>query len=249
MHVGTTRAHPVGGGSRRRSLHPGTAELGCRDESECDAQDHVRVVPRHGPQAKEREDDGNDEKEKAAQIPPIHVISRSVQLWFPPARSSCPATAYHARAVVHHSGLVSPRLVRASCGRRRAGVQSGCGIAVAMSWRSSEIPSMVDTSAPEFTTWRRLALIFGVWALVAVMAVQTTAFAFARTGRSFDWVPVFASQLESCMLWATFTPFLLALGRRFRIERGSWPAHLALHLAVGVAFTVLDVYSWVLEAP
>jgi two-component system, LytTR family, sensor kinase len=108
---------------------------------------------------------------------------------------------------------------------------------------------MVDTSAPEFTTWRRLALIFGVWALVAVMAVQTTAFAFARTGRSFDWVPVFASQLESCMLWATFTPFLLALGRRFRIERGKWPAHLALHLVIGVAFTVLDVYSWVLEAP
>ena len=108
---------------------------------------------------------------------------------------------------------------------------------------------MVDTPAPPFTTWRRLALIFGVWTLVAIMAVQTTAFAFARTGRSFDWVPVFASQLESCMLWATFTPFLLALGRRFRIERGSWPAHLALHLAVGVAFTALDVYSWVLEAP
>jgi two-component sensor histidine kinase len=108
---------------------------------------------------------------------------------------------------------------------------------------------MVETPAPPFTTWRRLAVIFGVWTLVAVMAVQTTAFAFSRTGRSFDWIPVFASQLESCMLWAAFTPFLLALGRRFRIERGVWPANIALHLAVGIALTALDVYSWTLEAP
>ena len=108
---------------------------------------------------------------------------------------------------------------------------------------------MVDTPDPPFTTWRRLALIFGVWALVAVMSTQTLGFALTRTGRSFDWVPIFASNLASCMLWATFTPFLLALGRRFRIERGVWPMHLALHLAVGVAFTMLDVYVWKLEAP
>ena len=108
---------------------------------------------------------------------------------------------------------------------------------------------MAEPHAPPFTTWRRLALIFGVWTLVAVMAVQTTAFAFSRTGRSFDWIPVLASQLESCMLWAAFTPFLLALGRRFRIERGVWPANITLHLAVGITLTALDVYSWTLEAP
>ena len=103
-------------------------------------------------------------------------------------------------------------------------------------------------SPPPFTTWRRLALIFGVWALVAVMSTQTLGFALTRTGRSFNWVSIFASNLESCMLWAVFTPFLLALGRRFRIERGVWPVNIALHLAVGVAFTMLDVYSWTLEA-
>ena len=108
---------------------------------------------------------------------------------------------------------------------------------------------MADPSAPPFTTWRRLALIFGVWTLVAVMAVQTSAFAFARTGRSFDWLPVFASQLWSCLLWATFTPFLLALGRRFRLERGVWPVNLVLHLGLGVALTAVDVYAWTLEAP
>jgi two-component system, LytTR family, sensor kinase len=108
---------------------------------------------------------------------------------------------------------------------------------------------MADTPDPQFTTWRRLALIFGVWTLVAVMFTQTSAFAMARTGRSFDWLPAFISQLTSCLLWAAFTPFLLALGRRFRIERGIWPVSLSLHLVIGVAFTVIDVYSWQLVAP
>ena len=108
---------------------------------------------------------------------------------------------------------------------------------------------MSEPPETPFTTWRRLALIFGVWALVAVMSTQALGFALTRTGRPFDWVPIFASNLESCMLWAAFTPFLLALGRRFRIERGVWPLHLTLHVAVGLAFTMLDVYSWRLEAP
>ena len=108
---------------------------------------------------------------------------------------------------------------------------------------------MTDTPSAEFTTWRRLALIFGVWTLVAVMSTQASAFAVTRSGRSFEWTPTFASQLFSCLMWAACTPYLLALGRRFRIERGVWPVSLSLHLAVGVVLTVLDVYSWKLEAP
>jgi two-component system, LytTR family, sensor kinase len=108
---------------------------------------------------------------------------------------------------------------------------------------------MADTAPAEFTTWRRLALIFGVWTLVAIMSTQASAFAVTRSGRTFDWTPVFCSQLLSCLLWAAFTPYLLALGRRFRIERGVWPVNLSLHLVVGLALTVLDVYSWKLEAP
>jgi len=127
-------------------------------------------------------------------------------------------------------------------------VQSG-GVAVVSRRRSREIVPMSETPPRQFTTWRQLALIFGVWALVAIMATQASLFAITRTGRTIDWLPFFISQLESCMLWAVFTPFLLALGRRFRIERGVWPGHLALHLAVAVAFTVLDIYSWTVEAP
>src|SRR5688572_25134214 len=99
------------------------------------------------------------------------------------------------------------------------GVQSDRPV-VAPRYRSAEIPLMADTPAPQFITWRRLILIFGVWALVAFMSTQTSAFAMTRMGRPFEWKPVFFSNLASCMLWAAFTPFLLALGRRFRIERG-----------------------------
>ena len=108
---------------------------------------------------------------------------------------------------------------------------------------------MAESPSPPFITWRRLALIFGVWSLVAVMSTQTSAFAMTRMGRSFDWKPIFFSNFARCMLWAAFTPFLLALGRRFRIERGVWPVNLTLHLVVGIAFTTLDVFSWSLEAP
>ena len=40
---------------------------------------------------------------------------------------------------------------------------------------------MVDTPDPPFVTWRRLALIFGVWAVVAVMNTQTLGFALTRS--------------------------------------------------------------------
>jgi len=108
---------------------------------------------------------------------------------------------------------------------------------------------MAEFPAPPFITWRRLALIFGVWTLVAVMSTQTSAFAMTRMGRSFDWKPIFFSNMTSCMLWAAVTPYLLALAKRFRIERGVWPAHLALHAVVGLAFTALDILAWKLEAP
>jgi two-component system, LytTR family, sensor kinase len=108
---------------------------------------------------------------------------------------------------------------------------------------------MAASSEAPFTTWRRLALIFGVWTLVAVMSTQASGFALTRTGRSFDWRPIFFSNMVSCMLWAAFTPFLLALGRRFRIERGVWPVNLSLHLVLAVAITAVEVFSWSLERP
>jgi hypothetical protein len=108
---------------------------------------------------------------------------------------------------------------------------------------------MVAPADQPFTTWRRLALIFGVWTLVAVMSTQTTGFALTRTGRAFDWRPILFSNMVSCMVWAAFTPFLLALGRRFRIERRVWPMHLALHLAIAIAITAVEVFSWSLERP
>jgi len=108
---------------------------------------------------------------------------------------------------------------------------------------------MTESPAAPFITWRRLALIFGVWTLVAYMNTQTSAFAMTRMGRSFDWKPVFFSNLTSCLLWAVVTPFLLALAKRFRIERGVWPRNLALHVVVGLAFTAIDILAWKIEAP
>ena len=108
---------------------------------------------------------------------------------------------------------------------------------------------MTAEPSKPFVTWRRLALIFGVWTLVAVMNTQTSAFSLTRMGRDFDWRPFFFSNMFSCMLCAAFTPFLLALGRRFRIERGAWPVTIPLHVGVAIVVTMFDVFAWQLEAP
>src|SRR5690349_25039771 len=96
--------------------------------------------------------------------------------------------------------------------------------------RQYDTAHMADLTAKPFVTWRRIALIFGVWTLVAVMNTQTSAFSLTRMGREFDWRPFSFSNMLSCMLWAAFTPFLLALGRWFRIERDSWPITIPLHV-------------------
>lgn len=172
---------------------------------------------------------------------------------------SSPVTAYHARFVPHHTRIVPVAPGHASWQPARVAVQPGRVDPgpVARHRTSIDISPMADSpalspssdTAQPFVTWRRLALIYGVWALFAVMSTQASGFALTRTGREFDWKPVLFSNLVSCMVWAAFTPFLLALGRRFRIERGVWPLHLLLHLAAGVAMTTLEVCSWRLEAP
>src|SRR6188768_1686068 len=100
---------------------------------------------------------------------------------------SFPVTAYPARAVLHHTAIVGGDYSAHHGGAWRI---SSSLDRVGDRQRFAKLCvrySMADTPEQEFTTWRRLALIFGVWTVVALMATQTSAFAVTRTGRSFDW--------------------------------------------------------------
>ena len=47
--------------------------------------------------------------------------------------------------------------------------------------------------------------------------------------------------LASCWLWALYTPAILALSRRVRIDRTNWPRTVPIHLAAAALATFIDV--------
>jgi signal transduction histidine kinase len=55
------------------------------------------------------------------------------------------------------------------------------------------------------------------------------------------WWHYLGSWLTGVYIWALLTPGLLWLGRRFPLERAQWPRRVALHLALGVAVSVVQL--------
>jgi hypothetical protein len=78
------------------------------------------------------------------------------------------------------------------------------------------------------------------WTIVALATTELQYFAQPQSGAQ-SWWRLVRPALVSCWLWALFTPAILALGRRFRIDRRSWPRTLPLHIAAAAAATLIDV--------
>jgi hypothetical protein len=75
---------------------------------------------------------------------------------------------------------------------------------------------------------------------VALVAASQRHFFQAAVGRPIPFTASLADALQSCWLWAIFTPAILALARRYRIGRRRVWGTLALHLAFSVGFAGLD---------
>ena len=89
---------------------------------------------------------------------------------------------------------------------------------------------------------RQTALIFGVWTLVGLFITQQQYVSITYSQReAAPWGRLLVSALASCWLWAAYTPPMIWLARRFRVEQGNWPVYVPLHLVIGIAFSVLDV--------
>ena len=75
------------------------------------------------------------------------------------------------------------------------------------------------------------------WTAIALFSATQTVFVMRAEGMHHAWIALYATQLLSWLPWAVATPFVLALGERFRIER--WTLRtIAAHLA---ACAVIDV--------
>jgi hypothetical protein len=90
---------------------------------------------------------------------------------------------------------------------------------------------------------RQAALIVGLWTLVALCTTQTSWYSLTHSGRAVSWWQLLSGGLASCWLWALFTPPMIWLARRFRIDRDSWPRMLPLHAAFGIGIAFLDALA------
>ena len=126
----------------------------------------------------------------------------------------------------------------------------------------SRVPSAVSSPSTTPATWvpvrtgvgararslvrsapvRQTALVFGVWTFVAFVITQQQYISLSYSPSPVPpWSRLFISGLASCWLWAAFTLPMIRLARRFRVDSGNWPIYVPLHIAIGLAFSVIDV--------
>ncbi|HYC31178.1 MAG TPA: histidine kinase, partial [Gemmatimonadales bacterium] len=87
--------------------------------------------------------------------------------------------------------------------------------------------------------WQALAII-GAWTLVALVAASQRHYFLAGAGRPAPFTDSLWGALESCSIWAAFTPAILWLSRRLRIQRRDLWRSLLAHAGLGVSFAMLD---------
>jgi two-component system LytT family sensor kinase len=87
----------------------------------------------------------------------------------------------------------------------------------------------------------RVALVIvASWTLVGIFSAgQWYLFQVSR-GVTPDWGGPLLANLVSCWIWAAFTPAIIRLAGRYRLQRGAWPRALVLHLVFALGFSMLD---------
>jgi signal transduction histidine kinase len=85
-------------------------------------------------------------------------------------------------------------------------------------------------------SWARLAFLWGVWALVGLFFSSQVYFYSYGTSKQTSLPHALAWQMSAVVINALFTPLVLRLARRYRVERQTWRRTLPLHLFAGAAF-------------
>ncbi len=98
-------------------------------------------------------------------------------------------------------------------------------------------PSASGLSSPLWWARRLLSLML-VWAVPGFISASQSYFYSQAKDPTSPFSRALLMQLPSWEYWAFATPLILAVGRRWPLERGAWPRGLAVHLPVFVALTV-----------
>lgn len=95
----------------------------------------------------------------------------------------------------------------------------------------------------EARSWRRVALVFGVWCAVALIAASQYYIATRSMGHEVAWTEVLVWEGPVWMFWAFATFPAMWLADRFPIQRRGLGPSLAVHTVVGAALALLYVLA------
>ena len=106
----------------------------------------------------------------------------------------------------------------------------------------------IDPTSNRHGALTRGTTYFVAWTAVA-LATTELQYAAQPQGGLDAFGRVLRMSFASCWLWALFTPAILALARRFRVDRSTWPRTLPLHFGAAAAATFIDVALMRVIAP
>jgi signal transduction histidine kinase len=97
------------------------------------------------------------------------------------------------------------------------------------------------------TTARRLAIVWGVWTIVGLASALSIGLRIA-SGEFTPRLALFSSSIVAVPVWTLVTPPVLALSRRFPLERGRWVLAFGVHLCgLAVALSMDGAASWAVD--
>jgi two-component system LytT family sensor kinase len=85
---------------------------------------------------------------------------------------------------------------------------------------------------------RRLLPLLLMWAVPGFISASQNYFYTQAKDPTYPFSRALLMHLPPWEYWALATPLILALGRRWRFERGAWPRSLAVHLPAFYALTL-----------
>jgi len=78
------------------------------------------------------------------------------------------------------------------------------------------------------------------WVCVAVLLAQQTYLVRIATGLPITWLAAFKTTIGGCLLWAVFTPAIIRVSRRFRVDSFASVPTVLVHLLIGTVFCAVD---------
>ena len=81
---------------------------------------------------------------------------------------------------------------------------------------------------------------WAAWICVAVLLAQQTYLVRIATGLPISWLSAFKTTIGGCLLWAVFTPAIIRVSRRFRVDSFASVPTVLVHLLIGTVFCAVD---------